>query len=50
MKNNVYSDFKGKLTPANFLGYWQNKFEKFKEKAETTKTKHDGVIQKVAEE
>lgn len=50
MKNNVYEDFDGEVTPAKFLAYWQNKYNKYKQVALSTPTKYDNIFEQVGKE
>lgn len=50
MRNNVSKDFKGPVTPAKFLEYWNGKINRHMAKVANKETPYDSIFQKVGQE
>jgi lipoprotein-anchoring transpeptidase ErfK/SrfK len=50
MRNNVSGDFKGPVTPAKFLEYWNGKMNRHMAKVANKETPYDSIFQKVGQE
>lgn len=50
MRNNVSGDFKGPVTPAKFLEYWNGKMNRHMAKMANKETPYDSIFQKVGQE